>query len=353
MKTYCFHSEDYKDTYPHVCDSQSRSCSGTRRCRYCVSTQITRPGPLGDPADGALRPAGEAPGAHCVPHSAVFQRPDPATTRKLQTAEEIGVPVPRNGSVLGLKSQNGYGPPKPPLGSPSPRLSKTPTHLPTILDEPGKKVKKSAPLQHFSPPLKASQGLHGASDPSKCESHRPGAITTSPKVPAAVTANGHGPKGATEKGDSSSSSPERSPSSDPAQAPKSGARACDPQGPTPSAAGPPRALPSGEDAKAAKPRGPVLSSTASEPASAMSPPPAKKLALSAKKVGVRGFRRWPRVSRVLVWGSRKLGLRRSRGALCQAFPGLCRRRGLSRGEGGVQGTLTTWRHQVWPLPAGA
>ncbi|XP_036078103.1 ubiquitin carboxyl-terminal hydrolase 36 isoform X3 [Rousettus aegyptiacus] len=211
------------------------------------------------------------------------KRPDPATTRKLQTTEEIGVPVPRNGSVLGLKSQNGYGPPKPPLGSPSPRLSKTPTHLPTILDEPGKKVKKSAPLQHFSPPLKASQGLHGASDPSKCESHRPGAITTSPKVPAAVTANGHGPKGATEKGDSSSSSPERSPSSDPAQAPKSGARACDPQGPTPSAAGPPRALPSGEDAKAAKPRGPVLSSTASEPASAMSPPPAKKLALSAKK----------------------------------------------------------------------
>lgn len=63
MKTYCFHGEDYKDTYPHVCDSQSRSCSGTRRCRYCVSTRITRPGPLGDPADGVLRRRCAEPGA--------------------------------------------------------------------------------------------------------------------------------------------------------------------------------------------------------------------------------------------------------------------------------------------------
>ncbi|ELK12301.1 Ubiquitin carboxyl-terminal hydrolase 36 [Pteropus alecto] len=211
------------------------------------------------------------------------KRLDPATMKKLQTAEEIGVPVSRNGSALSLKSQNGYVPPKPPSGSPSPRLPKTPTHLPTILDEPGKKVKKSAPLQYFSP-LKASQGLHGARDPSRCEGRRPGAITTSPQVPAAVTANGHGPKGATEKGDSSSSSPEHSTSSDPAQVPKSGARVCDPQGTSPSATGPSRALPSGEDTKVAKPRSPVLSSAATEPASTMSPPPAKKLALSAKKV---------------------------------------------------------------------
>ncbi|XP_039715062.1 ubiquitin carboxyl-terminal hydrolase 36 [Pteropus medius] len=211
------------------------------------------------------------------------KRLDPVTMKKLQTAEEIGVPVSRNGSALSLKSQNGHVPPKPPSASPSPRLPKTPTHLPTILDEPGKKVKKSAPLQYFSSPLKASQGLHGARDPSRCEGRRPGAITTSPQVPAAVTANGHGPKGATEKGDSSSSSPEHSTSSDPAQAPKSGARVCDPQGTSPSTAGPSRALPSGEDTKVAKPRSPVLSSAATEPASTMSPPPAKKLALSAKK----------------------------------------------------------------------
>lgn len=228
------------------------------------------------PADSAPHPVGEAPGSHRVPCFAVFQGLDPARLKKLQTAEELGVPVSRNGSLLGLKSQNGHVPPKPPSGPPAPRLSKTPPHLPAILDESGKKVKKSAPLQHFSPPRKASQGLHGAGDPSRCESRRPGAITTSPKVPAAVTANGHGPKGATEKGASSSSSPERSTSSDPAQAPTSGARVCDPQGTTPSTTGP------------AKPRPPVLSSAAAELASTTSPPPAKKLALSAKKVGGGG-----------------------------------------------------------------
>lgn len=220
------------------------------------------------------------------------------TVKKLQTTEEPGVPVSRNGSLLGLKSQNGYAPPRPPAGSPSPRLSKTPTHLPTILDEPGKKVKKSALLQHFSPALKTSQGFHGGSDlsGSRCESRRLGSwdgrgsvLSTSPKLPAAVTANGHGPKGTTEGSDLESSSPEHSASSDPAPAPhtpKSGARFCDSQGTT-SAAAPSRALPGREDSRAVKPRSPVLSNTATEPANTMSPPPAKKLALSAKKVGVR------------------------------------------------------------------
>lgn len=224
------------------------------------------------------------------------KRQDPATMtmKKLQTTEETGVPVSRNGSLLGLKSQNGYAPPRPPAGSPSPRLSKTPTHLPTILDEPGKKVKKSAPLQHFSPALKTSQGFHGGSDlsGSRCESRRLGSwdgrgsvLSTSPKLPAAVTANGHGPKGTAEGSDLESSSPEHSASSDPAQAPhtpKIGARFCDSQGTT-SAAAPSRALPGREDSKAVKPRSPVPSNTATEPANTMSPPPAKKLALSAKK----------------------------------------------------------------------
>lgn len=223
------------------------------------------------------------------------KRLDPVTMKKPQSTEDTGVPVSRNGSVSGLKSHNGYGPPKLPSGSPSPRLSKTPTHLPTILDEPGKKVKKSIPLQHFSPALKTSQGFHGASDPSgsRCENRRPGSwdgraslLSTSPKLQVAVTANGHGPKGATERGNSSGSSPEHSAGSDPSQAPhtpKSGARFCDSQGPTSAATGPSRAPPLGEDSKAVKPRSPVLSNTATEPANTMSPPPAKKLALSAKK----------------------------------------------------------------------
>ncbi|XP_036125450.1 ubiquitin carboxyl-terminal hydrolase 36 [Molossus molossus] len=218
------------------------------------------------------------------------KRPDPTTLRKLQAAEETGVPVSRHGFLSGPKSQNGHVSPKPPLGSPFPRLSRTPTPLPTILDEPGKKVKKSAPLQHFSPPLKTSQGFHGASGPSgsRCDRHRPGSwdgraavLSTSPRLPLTSTASGHGPEGLTlDGGHSSSSSPEHAQAPPP---PRSGAaRCCDSQGRT-STAGPPRALLNGEDAKAVKPRCPGLGSTATEPTNTMSPPPAKKLALSAKK----------------------------------------------------------------------
>uniref|UniRef100_A0A2K5KFI5 Ubiquitin carboxyl-terminal hydrolase n=1 Tax=Colobus angolensis palliatus TaxID=336983 RepID=A0A2K5KFI5_COLAP len=70
------------------------------------------------------------------------KRQDSGTMKKLHSTEEVGVPISRNGSTLGPKSQNGYVPPKLPSGSPSPKLPQTPTHIPTILDDPGKKVKK-------------------------------------------------------------------------------------------------------------------------------------------------------------------------------------------------------------------
>ncbi|XP_045744301.2 ubiquitin carboxyl-terminal hydrolase 36 [Mirounga angustirostris] len=223
------------------------------------------------------------------------KRLDSVPMKKLPAPEELGVPISRNGSVSGLKSQNGYVPPKPPVGAPSPRLSKTPPHAPTVLDEPGKKVKKSTPLQHLSPSRKASQGFHGTSNGSgsRSESLRQGswdgrgaALSTSPRLPARVTANGHGPKAGGESPeldgrDSSSSSPEHSASNDPTKAPQTprsrAAHLGDSQG-THS-----RALPDGDDPKVVKPKSPVLSSTTTEPANIMSPPPAKKLALSAKK----------------------------------------------------------------------
>lgn len=258
-------------------------------------------------------PTGALPGLTVPP--AVFQRPDPVAMRKLQAPGETGVPVSRNGFLSGLKAQNGHIPPKLPLGSPSPRLSKAPTPLPTILDEPGKKVKKSAPLQHLSPPLKTSPGSHGAS--GRGDSHRPGSwdgrgagLSTSPKLVPTATANGHGPASiAPDRAASSSSSPEHSGSSDPAQGPptpRSGAaRFCDSQGRTPTAS-PPRALLNGEAPTVVKLRAPALSSVATEPASAMSPPPAKRLALSAKKVGVGVS--WLGVSGGLVGGARPWGL---------------------------------------------
>ena len=70
------------------------------------------------------------------------------------------------------------------------------------------------------------------------------------------------------------------------QAPQSGAAPLsDSQGTH--SAGPAKVLLAREDAELVKAKCPDLSSTAPEPANAMSPPPAKKLALSARKVGDR------------------------------------------------------------------
>ncbi|XP_032097378.1 ubiquitin carboxyl-terminal hydrolase 36 isoform X2 [Sapajus apella] len=229
------------------------------------------------------------------------KRQDSGTMKKLHTTDEIGVPVSRNGPMVGLKSQNGYVPPKLPSGSPSPKLSQTRTHMPTLLDDPGKKVKKPAPPQHSSPSPRTAQGPPATSNSSSSRSgsqrqgswdSRDGVLSTSPKLLAAATANGHGLKGndesaGLERRGSSSSSPEHSASSDSSrapQAPRSGAaRLSDSQERNCCTAGHSKTPPSGADPKTAKPKSPVLSSAAAEPLSTMSPPPAKKLALSAKK----------------------------------------------------------------------
>uniref|UniRef100_A0A8C9IL64 ubiquitinyl hydrolase 1 n=1 Tax=Piliocolobus tephrosceles TaxID=591936 RepID=A0A8C9IL64_9PRIM len=227
------------------------------------------------------------------------KRQDSGAMKKLHSTEEVGVPISRNGSTLGLKSQNDYVPPKLPSGSPSPKLPQTPTHIPTILDDPGKKVKKPAPPQHFSP--RTAQGLPGASSSSSSRSgsQRQGSwdsrdvvLSTSPKLLATATANGHGLKrndestGLDRRG-SSSSSPEHSASSDSTKAPQTArsgaAHLCDSQETNCSTAGHSKTPPSGADSKTVKLKSPVLSNTTAEPASTMSPPPAKKLALSAKK----------------------------------------------------------------------
>ncbi|EHB01015.1 Ubiquitin carboxyl-terminal hydrolase 36 [Heterocephalus glaber] len=215
--------------------------------------------------------------------------------RKPQTPEEMGVPVSRNGSMPGPKLQNGCVPARSPLGSPPLRLSHTPTPMPTLLDENGKKVKKQVPLQLCSLSLRTSQGSPSTSEPgSRRQSSwdtRDTVPSTSLKLLAEATASGHGLKGEgknadLEKGTSGSSSPENSSSRSPKvpQAPKGGAaQVCDSQGTNCPTAGHSKALPNGLDSKMVKLKAPVLGSTAIEPVSLMSPPPAKKLALSAKK----------------------------------------------------------------------
>ncbi|XP_006869715.1 PREDICTED: ubiquitin carboxyl-terminal hydrolase 36 [Chrysochloris asiatica] len=229
------------------------------------------------------------------------KRQDPLTVKKPHTPEELGVPIPRNGSLAGLRPQNGNVSPKPPMGTPSPKLSKTPVHMPTILDEPGKKAKKCTPLPHSSLSPKTSQGPHGVGhwSSSRSEGRRLGSfdsratvLSTSPKLLAEVIVNGQAPKGRDQspelsEQDSSGSSPEHSAGSTTTktpQAPKSGAACvCDPQETNSCAGGSPKVLPSGDSPKVGKPKPPVLSNASLEPASTMSPPPAKKLALSAAK----------------------------------------------------------------------
>nr|XP_045014488.1 ubiquitin carboxyl-terminal hydrolase 36 [Jaculus jaculus]XP_045014489.1 ubiquitin carboxyl-terminal hydrolase 36 [Jaculus jaculus] len=224
----------------------------------------------------------------------IAKRQDSMPMRKPQVPEEVGVPVSRTGSMLGLKSQNGYVPTKAPVGSPSPRLTPTPTHVPALLDESGKKVKKPVPLQPHPPAPHTSQGSSGTSAlgvprPGSWES-RDAVLSTSPKLLAKAAVNGHRPKGEDngtdlEKDASSSSSPEHSASSNAAKAPEDGTtRFCGSQGTNcPATTGHSKALQSGADSKVAKPKSPALGSTTAEPTSLMSPPPAKKLALSAKK----------------------------------------------------------------------
>ncbi|KAM9003346.1 ubiquitin carboxyl-terminal hydrolase 36 isoform X2 [Sarcophilus harrisii] len=226
---------------------------------------------------------------------------DLVSMKKQHTAEENGVPVSRNSFMIGSKSQNGNVQLKLPLGSLSPKLSAKPIHGPVILDKLGKKVKKPLSLQHLSPSLKVSHGLNGTSSLSstKLESRRQGSwenknamLATSPKLLPEVTVNGHGPKGNGEcsdpkRKDSISSSPEYSASSETArgpETPKNGVGCFYTSQETDYSAGErTKEPPGGEDSKMVKLKSPVLTNTATEPTSIMSPPPAKKLALSSKK----------------------------------------------------------------------
>lgn len=197
-------------------------------------------------------------------HSASLQRLDPMAMRKPPPSDEVGVPVARNGSVSGLKLQNGHASPKPPAGTPSPRHCTTPAHRPTVLEEPAKVDRKTPALQHTSPPPKNTQSPANSRPENRRQGSWDGAAphSTSPQL--------HGPKVGAEGRNSRLSSPEHSAGR--------GSQGSD--------------LSPGSrvDTKTIKPKGLGLgSATAPELTSLMSPPPAKRLALSAKKVGAGGL----------------------------------------------------------------
>ncbi|XP_076210075.1 ubiquitin carboxyl-terminal hydrolase 36 isoform X4 [Aptenodytes patagonicus] len=150
------------------------------------------------------------------------QRPDMLPGKKLPGLEEVGVPVARSMFGMGPKLPNGTTPTKLPAGSPSPKPPLKATAAATALpSDTAQRPKKQLSTPQLPPMPRAVQGSCNTSDGTDCGTDRPA-----------------GP----------------------------GAEPADPK-----------------DSKPAKLKSSLLASTALEVSSTMSPPPAKKLALSAKK----------------------------------------------------------------------
>ncbi|MBN3283847.1 UBP36 hydrolase, partial [Polyodon spathula] len=181
--------------------------------------------------------------------------------RKIQAADGVGIPVPRNGT-----SQS----PKLSQSSQSPRTPSKPSNTPAVIDEPMKKVKKaSPPLQargSHGPVVNGTGGGRSESDKRYGSENRGLAMSTSMKSLSEATAEGQDQKvktidiagclllevcsHAATKG-----------------------KAADLSG-------------TEEQKMVVKLKSQALMNVSSEPISTMSPPPAKRLALSAKKVRV-------------------------------------------------------------------
>ncbi|XP_015211882.2 ubiquitin carboxyl-terminal hydrolase 36 [Lepisosteus oculatus] len=208
----------------------------------------------------------------------VGKKLESSQVRKVQAADGVGVPVPRNGSACQS--------PKLANGSPLlPAASRAPAG-PTVIEEPLKKVKKPSPqLQARSGPSGAPNGFGGAPKPESdrrhaAESRGLSASTSmkslsdsSPDTSEAKDGEPSGPPAPQKDASSPRGLPKGEP---PARSGLSGGTASPRRGPeAPS--------PGGPEERSVKFKPQALTNVASEPASTISPPPAKKLALSAKK----------------------------------------------------------------------
>lgn len=208
----------------------------------------------------------------------------------------------------GPKLSNGTGPPKVPAGSPSPKLPLKATHTATALpDDTARRPKKPLSFPQLPPTPRAAQGFCDTSNASgakaelprqsSCESKQP---PTSPKL-LLEPSPGQEPRGGGENAGtlerdscgSSAASPAHSAvgklakASQKAKSETSGfctSQETDCGTDLPAGPGAEPAAP--EESKLAKLKSSLLASAALELSSTMSPPPAKKLALSAKKVSL-------------------------------------------------------------------
>uniref|UniRef100_A0A8C3J3Z1 Ubiquitin carboxyl-terminal hydrolase n=1 Tax=Calidris pygmaea TaxID=425635 RepID=A0A8C3J3Z1_9CHAR len=245
--------------------------------------------------------------------------------KKLPGPEEVGVPVARSSFGTGPKLQNGTAPPKGPAGSPSPKLALKATHSATALpDDTARKLKKPFSFPQLPSTPRAVQGFCDTSNASVAKAELPRQSSwesrhppTSPKL-LLEPSPGQEPGG----GGENTGNPERdscgSGTASPAHGvagklPKASQKAKSETGGfctsqetdcgTDLPAGPGAEPAAPEDSKLAKLKSSLLAGAALELSSTMSPPPAKKLALSAKKVSLGDC---PETSvgalRLLKWG---------------------------------------------------
>ncbi|XP_043088596.1 ubiquitin carboxyl-terminal hydrolase 36 [Puntigrus tetrazona] len=194
----------------------------------------------------------------------VTKKLDPAQLRKIQSVDGgLGIPVARNCSgVQSPKMSNGTGnshaPPKPPSG-------------PTLIEEPFKKVKKPIPQpQSRSSTPAPSNGL------------------SKPDTDKRSNSEGRGlPSSTSLKSLSDSSSADTSSESKESIGTRSAPVGDVSSGNIPASPAKSTARVSSEEQKVVKLKPQALTNVSSEPVSTMSPPPAKRLALSAKKASPR------------------------------------------------------------------
>ncbi|KAM6049952.1 ubiquitin carboxyl-terminal hydrolase 36 [Theristicus caerulescens] len=232
------------------------------------------------------------------------QRPDMLLGKKLPGPEEVGVPVARSMFGMGLKLPNGTAPPKLPTGSLSPKLPLKATHTAAVLPNDAAQRPKKPCSPQLPPTPRAVQDFCDTSNANGAKAELPQQSSWESKKPPTSSKllvepspsqepGGSGENAGTLERDSSGSSAASPMHStvgklaEASQKAKSGTgsfrtsqeKDCGtdlPAGPSTEPAAP-------EDSKPAKLKSSLLASTTLELSSTTSPPPAKKLALSAKK----------------------------------------------------------------------
>ncbi|XP_068510767.1 ubiquitin carboxyl-terminal hydrolase 36 isoform X1 [Anas acuta] len=219
-----------------------------------------------------------------LPSPLLGRRPEVLPGKKLPGPEEVGVPVARGAPGTGPKLLNGCTSPRLPAVSPSPKLPLRATQAAAAPTEDVTRRPKKPPSSPQQP--QAPRAAQGPGSTARPAADLPRQSSGDSKQPP--TSPQPGP-GTPERGScrSGTTSPAHSMAGDPAKAPQKAKTAAGggfcPSEDTDCGAELPAEPAGPEDSKVVKPKSSQLGSASGEPGSTMSPPPAKKLALSAKK----------------------------------------------------------------------